>query len=248
MPELYKANRQCCDVDIRNLATKAPFMFFDVANTTTASVEGNSVYAMGKGARKVAFQDPVSGTMTIEAQCRTFKFFALFSDGVIDTSATIFVKKNIKATEAGKITLTPGDGNTVVAGSVFVYPVDAYGVEASAIAGSFASNVFTATTAADIAADTEYAVAYLLVKAGVKKVSVNNKRLPPDLFIQMSTLDKDEDGVYTPFKMTAYKASVQRNFELTFSSEGDPMSITMTFDLLEDKDGNFLDLIEDTED
>ena len=142
----------------------------------------------------------------------------------------------------------PGTGNTVVAGSVFVYPLDSYGVEGSEIAGTFAENVFTATTAGDIVVDTEYAVAYLLVKAGVKKVAVNNKRLPPDLFIQMSTLDKDEDGIYTPFKMTAYKASVQRNFELTFSSEGDPMSITMTFDLLEDKEGNFLELVEDTED
>ena len=48
--------------------------------------------------------------------------------------------------------------------------------------------------------------------------------------------------------MTAYKASIQRNFELSFSSEGDPTSLTLTFDLLENKDGNVLDLIEDTTD
>ena len=44
----------------------------------------------------------------------------------------------------------------------------------------------------------------------------------------MSTLDKDEEGVLTPFIITAYKATIQRSFELSFSSEGDPASITIT--------------------
>ena len=44
--------------------------------------------------------------------------------------------------------------------------------------------------------------------------------------------------------MTAYKASIQRNFELSFSSEGDPASVTLTFDLMEDKDGNIFDMVE----
>ena len=64
----------------------------------------------------------------------------------------------------------------------------------------------------------------------------------------MSTLDKGEDDSLTPFIMTAYKASIQRNFELSFSSEGDPASVTITFDLLEDSNGNVLDMIEDTTD
>ena len=52
----------------------------------------------------------------------------------------------------------------------------------------------------------------------------------------------------TPFIMTAYKASIQRNFELSFSSEGDPASLTLSFDLLESKDVDILDLVEDTSD
>jgi hypothetical protein len=44
--------------------------------------------------------------------------------------------------------------------------------------------------------------------------------------------------------MTAYKASIQRSFDLSFSSEGDPASVTLTFDLMEDKDGNVMDIIE----
>lgn len=44
MPQLNKANRQVCDVDIRILATKAPFLKFDTANTTTAGLTGDSVF------------------------------------------------------------------------------------------------------------------------------------------------------------------------------------------------------------
>ena len=46
MPELNKANRQVCDVDIRVLKTMTPFLKFDTANTTTAGLSGDSVYSM----------------------------------------------------------------------------------------------------------------------------------------------------------------------------------------------------------
>ena len=53
MPELNKANRQVCDVDIRILSTMKPFLKFDTANTTTAGLSGDSVYAMAKGSHPV---------------------------------------------------------------------------------------------------------------------------------------------------------------------------------------------------
>ena len=117
------------------------------------------------------------------------------------------------------------------------------------IAGTYASNKFTATTADDIAVDTNYEVGYIVERTeNVKKVSFNNKKVPKDYYITMQTVDKDEDGILTPFLIVAYKAAVQRNFELSFSSEGDPTSVTLTFDLMEDKNGNILDMIEITDD
>ena len=62
----------------------------------------------------------------------------------------------------------------------------------------------------------------------------------------MSTLEKDEDGVLTPFIITCYKATPKREFELSFSSEGDPATVSIQMDLLEDKDGNVMDIVEDT--
>lgn len=245
MPELNKANRQVCDVDIRILKTMAPFLFFDTANTTTVGLSGDSVYAMKKGTRAIAFQNPIEGTMTIEAQVIPFKFYSLLSDGVVESTGLQAIKTTIKATEAGKLAITATNGD-IKSGSVFVYKVGEFGE--TAIEGTYADGVFTATVSSNIEADAEYEVGYIVTRtSGVKRVSFNNKKIPNDYYITMSTVDKDEDGVLTPFIITAYKASVQRNFELSFSSEGDPASMSITFDLMEDKNGNVLDMLEDTD-
>lgn len=229
MPDINKANRQTCDVDIRILSTKAPFLFFDTANTTTTGISADSVYAMAKGTRKIAFQNPITGTMTIEAQVWPFKFFSLFSDGEIQSSAAYAVTKTITCATAGTLALTAPSGQEIKAGTVFVYPEDSYGEADARIEGAFADGTFTATTAADIAKDSKYRVGYIVTRTtGVKKIEFNNKKIPKDYYITQTTLDKDEDGVYTPFVMTAYKAAIQRNFELSFNSEGDPASVTMT--------------------
>lgn len=115
------------------------------------------------------------------------------------------------------------------------------------IEGTFASGKFSETAETDkkIVAGSKYEVGYIVTRtSGVKKISFNNKKLPRDYFITQTTVDKDEQGMLTPFIMTAYKATIQRNFELSFSSEGDPASVTLTFDLLEDKDGNIFDMVE----
>lgn len=242
MPDLNRANRQACDVDIRDYKTKAPFLFLDTANTTTAGLSGDSVYANKKGVHAIAFQNPVEGTLAIECQVYPFKLFALFSDNTIESSATFAVHKVIKCETAGELSIAGA-----VAGTVFVYPKGEYGD--TPIEGTYANNKFTATTASKIAKDSDYEVGYLVTKTtGVQKVSFNNKKTPKDCYITYSTLDKDEEGVLTPFIVTAYKASVQRTFDLSFSSEGDPVTITLNYDLTADKDGNILDMVEDTSD
>lgn len=242
MPELNKANRQVCDVDIRILKTMAPFLNFDTANTTTAGLSSDSVYAMAKGSRRIAFANPLEGTMTIEAQVYPFKFFSLLADGTIKNTAAYAVKEVIACTEAGTLPLAVNDGE-ITAGTVFVYAEGEFGD--TAIEGTFASGKFTATTASDIAVGSKYEVGFVVNRTkGVKRISFNNTDIPQDYFITMKTLDKDEEGMLTPFLMTAYKATIQRSFDLSFSSEGDPASVTLTFDLLEDADKNIFDMVE----
>lgn len=242
MPELNKANRQVCDVDIRFLDTKKPFLFFDTANTTTVGLSGESVYAMKKGTRAIAFQNPIEGTMTIEAQVVPFKFYAMLSDGTISTTAVKSIRKTITAASAGSLTIA---GAT--AGTVYVYAEGDFG--GTAIAGTYSGSTFTATTAEDIASGSKYEVAYLTTKdSGVKRISFNDKKVPKDMYIQCETVEKAEDGTLVPFIITAYKATINRDFELSFNSEGDPATISISFSLLSDSDGNVLDITEDTSD
>ena len=249
MPDLNKANRQVCDVDIRILKTKAPFLKFDTANTTTAGLSSDSVYAMAKGSRKIAFQNPLQGTMSIEAQVYPFKFFALLSNGEIETNAAYADTQIVTAASNGVLSVSGGANGTIQAGSVFVYPAGSFGDEDALIAGTFATGTFTATNSSDIVAGSRYEVGYIVSRsAGVKKITFNNKKLPKDYYITMKTVDKDEDGLLTPFVITAYKATIQRSFDLSFSSEGDPASVTLNFDLMEDKDGNIMDMVELTGD
>lgn len=246
MPELNKANRQVCDVDIRVLKTLAPFLFFDTANTTTAGLSGDSVYAMAKGQRAIAFHNPLEGTMTIEAQVIPFKFYSLFSDGSVESTGIQAVHKKIKA-EGGNLKIDASSGDIKV-GTVFAYPVDSYGDESAVIEGTFADGAFSPAEAGKIVDGQEYEVGYIISRTkGVKRVSFNDKKVPKDYFITMNTVDKDEEGTLTPYIITAYKASVERNFELSFSSEGEPASITLTFNLLADKNGDVMDIMEDTE-
>lgn len=243
MPEVNKANRQVCDLLICDLKTKKPFMNFDTANTTTAGLSSDSVYAMAKGSRRISFPNPLEGTLSVEAQVYPFRFFSLFSDGTIETTAAYAETQTVKCSTAGKLTVKCENG-TIETGTVFAFPKDSFGDESAVIKGTYATDTFSATTDSDIAVGKEYIVGYIVKKTGVKKISFNNKKLPKDWYITMSTVDKDENGVLTPFKIVAYKATIQRNFELSFSSEGDPATVSATFDLMEDSDGNVLDFIE----
>lgn len=243
MADSLKANRQVCDVDIRILKNMQPFMYFDTANVTTVGLTGDAVYAMAKGTRRIAFQNPMEGTATIEAQVYPFKLFAMLSDGVIEDSAIYAGHTEVTAASTTALPLAVENG-TIQAGSVFVYPADSYGDEDALMEVTFADGNVSGT----FETGKKYEIGYIVNRTGVKKVSFNNAKLPADLYITMNTLDKDEVGVLTPFVMTLYKASPQRNWELSFNSEGDPATVTINLDLLEDKDGNMVDLIELTGD
>lgn len=242
MADINMANRSCCDLDIRDYKTKAPWMFADFCNTTTAGFSSEPTYANKKGAKCIKFDNPLEGTIAMTFQVHPFRVYAMLSDGEIETTAVITRKENIKATAEGSLELT----NTPVAGTVFVYAENDFG--GVAIEGTVADKTFTATTPTEIAQDTTYVVGYLEEKtSGVKKVSFNNKKTPKDFFIQMSTLDKNENGELIPMRITAYKASPERKLDLSFSSDGEPAEITITCTCLLDDEGNVMDMIEITD-
>ena len=242
MPDLNRANRQCCDLDIRDFKTGAPVLFADFGNVTTAGFSSENTYAMKKGAKAIAFNNPIEGTASIEAAVHPFAVYALFGDGTIEKSGIIKKREVIKCTVGGKLTLT----GTPKGGTVFACKKGEWGKEV--IDGSFSGTDFTATSTGDIVNAEYYEVGYLEEKnSGINKVTINNNKLPKDVTISMETLDKDVEGNLVPFIMNICKATIQRSIDLSFSSEGDPASITINFDILQDDEGNVLDFIEITE-
>lgn len=238
--ELNMANRQCCDVHILDYATMKPWMLVDFCNTTTAGFSADAVYANKKGAKDIKFDNPLEGTMKLNFQVHPFQIYALYSDGEIETSALIARRENITGAAEGKLTLT----NTPKAGTVYAVDPDTGKI----IEGTVSEKEFTATTTSEIKEGTTYEVSYLEEKtAGVKKISFNNKKTPKDFFIQMETVDKDEKGNLVPVRITAYKASPNRTLDLSFSSDGDPAEIEIELSVLQNEDGDVMDIIEITE-
>lgn len=238
--ELNMANRQCCDVHILDYATMKPWMLVDFCNTTTAGFSADAVYANKKGAKDIKFDNPLEGTMKLNFQVHPFQIYALYSDGEIETSALIARRENVTGAAEGKLTLT----NTPKAGTVYAVDPDTGKI----IEGTVSEKEFTATTTSEIKEGTTYEVSYLEEKtAGVKKISFNNKKTPKDFFIQMETVDKDEKGKLVPVRITAYKASPNRTLDLSFSSDGDPAEIEIELSVLQNEDGDVMDIIEITE-
>ncbi|WP_373266745.1 hypothetical protein [Hungatella hathewayi] len=234
-----KANRQCAKVDIRELKTMAPFLYFVTANTVGLDLSGDTVYAKAMGANKIGFDNPWDGSFSIEAQVFPMEYLAMLSDGVIEDNAVDAVREEIKATEAGTLTLPTG----TKAGTVYVYKEGEWG--GTPIEGTFSETTFTAKTADNIAVGSTYEVGYLITKStGVRKVSLNNKKATQDYYVTLFTNDKDEDGLITAKKYTIYKCKPKRTFSVSHSSEGDPMSVKIDFQALEDKNGNFVDITE----
>ena len=238
--DLNMANRQCCDVHILDYATMKPWMLVDFCNTTTAGFSADEVYANKKGAKDIKFDNPLEGTMKLNFQVHPFQIYALYSDGEIETSALIARRENVTGAAEGKLTLT----NTPKAGTVYAVDPDTGKI----IEGTVSEKEFTATTTSEIKEGTTYEISYLEEKtAGVKKISFNNKKTPKDFFIQMETVDKDEKGNLVPVRITAYKASPNRTLDLSFSSDGDPAEIEIELSVLQNEDGDVMDIIEITE-
>lgn len=234
---LNMANRQCCNVHILDYATMKPWMFVDFCNTTTAGFESDAVYANKKGAKDIKFDNPLEGTMTMVFQVHPFEIYALYSDGTLEKSGLIVRREKKAGEEGGTITLE----NTPKAGTAYVTDL----ATGDIIEGTVTEKKFTATETSKIAVGTTYEVSYLEEKtSGIKKISFNNNKTPKDFFIQMETVDKDEKGNLVPVRITAYKASPTRKLDLSFSSDGDPAEITIEMSVLQNEDGDVMDIIE----
>lgn len=231
------ANREVCDLVFQDYSTGKVFMTLDYANSTATELTGEAVYAYGgKGHPiKVTFVGDRGGTLTIETQMQTMKLYSLMSGAEIEKTASWLKHEEITCETAGEIVLseTPTDG------SAEVFAVGDEG-------GTAIEVEISGTTASSesLTQGTTYSVYYMTeISTGVHKINVKSTTIPKAFRVYGDTYSKTEDDVIVEQRMIAYKAQAQPTMSLGFANNGDPATVTLTMDLMADKDNNILDLM-----
>lgn len=232
------ANREVCDLIFLDYTTKKPFLNMDYANVSTAEITGESVFSYGgKGhPKRVQFSGERGGTLTIETQMQSVKLWQLITGGDVAKSAKYVVRKEFNAEDGTTINLK----DTPVAGTVVVYAGgDDCGTELEC---TVAEKEITLTK--PLTSSAKVIVYYMKeVTAGVERINIKSTSFPKNFIVYGDTVMKTEDDEILPYRLICYKAAPQSNMSLTFQNNGDPGSITITCDLMADKDDNILDLI-----
>lgn len=227
------ANRKGANIQLRKYSDKSLFAYIDYVNSVAVELSSNRVYATGgdSGARQVGFDDPIEGTIKLSTQIVPIEFVALACspDGVED-GGEIGIREKITVKEEGKITLT----KTPVAGTIYVFK-DGEDITATPAATAATGTEVTVTGAK---AGEVYIAYYIVASAEAKSATFNNEKTPGCYIIYGDTVWKDTNDTITAEHFKAYKAMPQKSFSITYQGSGDPLTFEMTFDLMEDEDGN----------
>ena len=231
------ASRDCGVFELTNLATSKKALGVDYANTVTLNITADSVKAKKRGRDAVTFANPMEGTLESEIQVYPFELFSIFGNGTITEGGDRAEMKTLVGGQEGKITLpeTPKAGTTV-----YVFAKGDVGGEQ--IEGSFNGTEFTATTQSKVTEGKKYDVSYMVADQTMQLVKINDNQELADFRVDAEINQKSEQGVVTPLHITCYKATPQRNIELAFAAEGDPITLKITFDLMTDADDEFVDI------
>lgn len=227
------ANRKGANIQLRKYSDKSLFAYIDYVNSVAVELSSNRVYATGgdSGARQVGFDDPIEGTIKLSTQIVPIEFVALACspDGVED-GGEIGIREKITVATEGKVTLS----KTPVAGTIYVYK------EGEDITSTPAATTATGTDVTITAAKVGdvYIAYYIVASEDAKSATFNNEKTPGCYIIYGDTVWKDTNDTISAEHFKAYKAMPQKAFSITYQGSGDPLTFEMTFDLMEDEDGN----------
>lgn len=224
------SNREVADLILSNYANRKVFMNIDWANVTSTSFEAERVFAKGgQGApNRVQFDGDRNGTLTIEAQVYPVKVFQMLSGNDLAKTANFLKREKLVANSGLSLTDTPV-GETA---QVFAVDDDC-GAEIGELSVSGKK-----ITGAGLTDEHEYIVYYYTAASDAQVVTFDSKHFPKAFRIEGSTPFKCEDDTIIESRHIWFKAAPQAAFELSWQNTGDPASITMTFDVMADAEGN----------
>ena len=226
------ANRKGANIQLRKYSDKSLFAYIDYVNSVSVELSSNRVYATGgdSGARQVGFDDPIEGTLKLSTQIVPIEFVALACspDGVEEGGEIGIREKLTLATS--KLTLS----KTPVAGTLYVFK------EGEDITSTPAATTATGTsvTISDGTEGDVYIAYYIVASEEAKSATFSNAKTPGCYIVYGDTVWKDTNDTISAEHFKAYKAMPQKAFSITYQGSGDPLTFEMTFDLMEDEDGN----------
>ena len=230
------ANREVADLMLVDYSTKKLFLNVDWANVTSTSFEGDRVFATGgQGApNRVQFDGSRTGTLTIEAQVYPVKVFQMLSGNDLGTTANFLKREKVTAADTTKLEVSAEIASTAV--QVFKADND-LGTEITTT-GATGKEV-TCTVESGV----EYIVYYYAKQAAAQVVHLDSRHFPKAYRVEGSIPYKTESDDIIEAHPIWYKAAPQAGFELSWQNTGDPVSLTMTFDVLADENGDMFSLI-----
>ena len=230
------ANREVADLMLVDYSTKKLFLNVDWANVTSTSFEGDRVFATGgQGApNRVQFDGSRTGTLTIEAQVYPVKVFQMLSGNDLGTTANFLKREKGTAADTTKLEVSAEIASTAV--QVFKADDD-LGTEITTT-GATGKEV-TCTVESGV----EYIVYYYAKQAAAQVVHLDSRHFPKAYRVEGSIPYKTENDDIIEAHPIWYKAAPQAGFELSWQNTGDPVSLTMTFDVLADENGDMFSLI-----
>lgn len=230
------ANREVANLMLVDYSTKKLFLNVDWANVTSTSFEGDRVFATGgQGApNRVQFDGSRTGTLTIEAQVYPVKVFQMLSGNDLGTTANFLKREKVTAADTTKLEVSAEIASTAV--QVFKADDD-LGTEITTT-GATGKEV-TCTVESGV----EYIVYYYAKQAAAQVVHLDSRHFPKAYRVEGSIPYKTESDDIIEAHPIWYKAAPQAGFELSWQNTGDPVSLTMTFDVLADENGDMFSLI-----
>lgn len=229
------ANRKGLNTRLYKYSDKSLFMNIDFANISVVDLSSNRVFATGgqNQGKRVGFDDPIEGTLRLSTQIVPLEIIALCCSSTgVTTGADLAIREVLTCATAGTITLS----ETPVAGTLYVF------AQAQDMAGTPAATTSTGTSVTIDGATVgdKYVAYYINADAEAQTVFFDNNDTPSDYIIYSDTVWKGEDDTVYAEQIHAYKAMPQKALSMTYQGSGDPISIDITFDLLEDNDGKVI--------
>lgn len=225
-------SRDVLKLQVYDYASNEPIMYFDYANTSTYEGTSTRVFAWGAGSKRIAWDGEKDLKLTVETQLFTLEHIAMLTgESIISGAKDIYEVETVVVGSGGTIALrkAPVGGAAAVA----VFPlVNGVIAKTPQPVETVAGTTVTLDDTATVAQGDEVQVYYQYQAVNSKSVSFTANGFPKYVKLVADTLYVDElKGEATDAQIIYYKAKLQPNFSLASSSQGDPSSLSLVWDL-----------------